>query len=218
MMKGEKEMRKKVRLFMVMLCLGTVFATACGGQAKDPGTPPDTVVHPEDKNPDRNSDKNSDTENDQSEGRENDVENNTDGIKTGAVSIRIGQNGEADYTVDMYDNSAVETMLGYLSDSELLFPVYTYDDKTGYVGRDIRGNYTRDEEEEIKDIHTGELYLFGDGQLRLYFKDVENADITATPVGYVVETEDLAEMIQNEYKANKEDTWGVDVYFLITKQ
>lgn len=72
----------------------------------------------------------------------------------------------------------------------------TYDGETGYVGQNIRGTYTRDDETEITDIHTGELYLFGDGQLRLYFKDVEGANILATPVGCVADTSTVLNQIE----------------------
>ena len=60
-------------------------------------------------------------------------------------------------------------------------------------------------------------YLSGDGQLRFYFKDVEGANITATPVGYYIDTEGLADAVQEAYETNLGDTWGVDVYFWITK-
>ena len=108
-------------------------------------------------------------------------------------------------------------MLDYLSGQPLLFPTYTYSDEEGFVGQSIRGNYTRDDENTITDIHAGELYLFSGGQLRLYFKDMAGANITATPVGYVVEAGDIPETVQNAYESNRNDTWGVDVYFWITK-
>ncbi len=84
----------------------------------------------------------------------------------------------------MYNNAASETILGYLSEEEMRFPAYTYEEEDGYVAQDIRGSYTRDDEKEVSQIKAGGLYLFSDGQLRLYFKDVPDAGITATPVSY----------------------------------
>ena len=46
---------------------------------------------------------------------------------------------------------------------------------------------------------------------------MEGANITATPVGYYTDTEGLTEAVQEAYESNKGDTWGVDVYFVITK-
>ena len=61
------------------------------------------------------------------------------------------------------------------------------------------------------------MYLFSGGQLRFYFKDVEGANITATPVGYYADTEGLTEAVIEAYESNQGDVWGVDVYFVITK-
>ena len=117
----------------------------------------------------------------------------------------------------MYNNDAAMTMLDYLSGSELLFPAYTYDEEEGFVAQNVRGNYTRDDEQEIADVKNGELYLFSGGQLRFYFKDMEGVNITATPVGYYTDVEGLTETVQDAYESNLDDTWGVDVYFWITK-
>lgn len=122
-------------------------------------------------------------------------------------------NNDKDYTIDMYNNDAATTILGYLSDSKMRFPTYTYEEDGGYVEQNIRGNYSRDDEEEIKDVYTGELYLFHDGELRLYFKDMEDVDITATRIGYF--TEDISGLVEATYEENRDDDWGVDVYFLI---
>lgn len=138
-------------------------------------------------------------------------------ILADAISVRIGRDGATEWNVDMYNNDAVLTMLDYLSDSALLFPTYTYDEDGGFVAQSVRGNYTRDDEQTITDVKTGELYLFGGGQLRFYFKDIEGANITATPIGYYTDVEGLTEAVQEAYTSNLDDTWGVDVYFWITK-
>ena len=117
----------------------------------------------------------------------------------------------------MYNNDAALTMLDYLSGSALLFPTYTYDEEGGFVAQSVRGNYTRDDEQTIADVKTGELYLFSGGQLRFYFKDMEGVNITATPIGYYTDVEGLTETLQEAYTSNLDDTWGVDVYFWITK-
>ena len=54
----------------------------------------------------------------------------------------------------------------------------------------------------IANVKTGELYLFSDGQLRFYFKDMEGANITATPVGYYTDTDGLTEAVQEAYESN----------------
>ena len=119
--------------------------------------------------------------------------------------------------MDMYNNDAAATMLGYLSGSPLLFPTYTYEEEQGFVAQSVRGTYTRDDETTIVDIKAGELYLFSGGQLRFYFKDVEGANITATPIGYYNDTEGLTDAVIDAYQSNLDDVWNVDVYFLITK-
>lgn len=96
----------------------------------------------------------------------------------------------------MYNNDAAVTMLGYLSDSALLFPTYTYGEEQGFVAQRVRGNDTRDDETTVADVKTGDLYLFSDGQLRFYFKDAVGANITATPVGYHADTEGLSNAVQ----------------------
>lgn len=140
-----------------------------------------------------------------------------DAILTDAISVRIGRDGTTEWNVDMYNNAAALTMLDYLSGSSLLFPAYTYDEEGGFVAQSVRGNYTRDDEQTMADVKTGELYLFSGGQLRFYFKDMEGANITAMPVGCYKDTEGLAEAVQEAYTSNLDDTWGVDVYFWITK-
>ena len=206
---------KKITTLITALLLSVSIAafTGCGSQTEDPGPPPADVVNPgnaEDTNIEN--DTGNDVQNeDEGTSNENDILEN-------AVSVRIGQDGQTDWLIDMYNNAAAETMLGYLSGSGLLFPTYTYEEEQGFVAQNVRGNYSRDDETTIGDIQAGDLYLFGDGQLRLYFKDVEGADITATPVGYFVETEGLTETVQEAYESNRDDVWGVDVYFIITKK
>ena len=119
--------------------------------------------------------------------------------------------------MDMYNNDAADTMLGYLSGSPLLFPTYTYEEEQGFVAQSVRGTYTRDDEMSIADVKVGELYLFSGGQLRFYFKDVESANITATPIGYFTDTEGLTDAVTDAYQSNLGDIWGVDVYFQIIK-
>lgn len=118
-----------------------------------------------------------------------------------AILVRIGRDGTKEWNVNMYNNDAAMTMLDYLSGNGLLFPTYTYEE----------------EEQEIADVKAGGLYLFSGGQLRFYFKDMEGVDITATPVGYYTDVEGLTEAVQEACESNLGDTWGVDVYFWITK-
>lgn len=205
---------KKITTWITALLLIVSMAvfTGCGSQTEDPGPPPADVINP---------DNSEDTTAEDSIG--DDAQNVNDGtsdendVLENAVSVRIGRDGQTEWLIDMYNNAAAETMLGYLSGSGLLFPTYTYDEEQGFVAQNVRGNYSRDDDETIGDIQAGDLYLFGDGQLRLYFKDVEGANITATPVGYFVETEGLTETVQDAYESNRDDVWGVDVYFIITK-
>lgn len=204
-------MKKMIALTMTLLLtisMGTL--TGCGSQAEDPGTPPKEVIDPGDSGETGSTDEDSQNGNSAS-GYEGDVLEH-------AVSVRIGKDGEKDWMVNMYNNNAAVTMLDYLSDSELLFPAYTYEEEQGFVAQDVRGSYTRDDETTITDVKAGELYLFNDGQLRLYFKDMSGADITATPVGCYADTKGLTEAVQEAYESNKGDTWGVEVYFRITKK
>ena len=206
-------MKKITALITVLLLIVSMAAfTGCGSRTEDPGPPPADVINPD--NSGNISAKNSTGDDTQDENNETSDEGD---ILENAVSVRIGRNGKTDWSIDMYNNDAAETMLGYLSDSGLLFPTYTYEEEQGFVAQNVRGNYSRDDETTIADVKTGELYLFSGGQLRFYFKDIEGANITATPVGYYTDTEGLTEAVQEAYESNKGDTWGVDVYFVITK-
>ena len=192
-------MKKLTAIILVLSLFATTFIlTGCGQKDEDPGAPPQEIIQGDD---------NSKADDSIYDGE----------ILENAVTVNIGRNGMTDWTIDMYNIDASNTMLGYLSGSPLLFPTYTYDEETGYVAQNVRGRYTRDDEVTVENVKAGELYLFGDGQLRFYFKDVEGANITATPVGYYNQTEGLAEAVQDAYKANLGDVWGVDVYFVITK-
>ena len=207
-------MKKLTTLIMVLtLSISMVALTGCGSQAEDPGPPPEEVIKP-DNSPGSSSDNSSTEDDTQIENSETSEEG---GVLENAISVRIGRDGQTDWNVNMYDNDAAWTMLGYLSGSGLLFPTYTYDEEGGFVAQSVRGTYSRDDETTITDVKAGELYLFSGGQLRFYFKDMEGADITATPVGYYTDTEGLAEAVQNAYESNLGDVWGVDVYFWITK-
>ena len=206
-------MKKFTPLITVLLLILSMAAfTGCGSQTEDPGPPPADVINP---------DNSESTSAENSTGADTQIENDEiseeSDILENAVSVKIGRDGKTDWLINMYNNDAAETMLGYLSGSGLLFPTYTYDEEQGFVAQTVRGNYTRDDETTITDVRNGELYLFSGGQLRFYFKDIEGANITATPVGYYTDTEGLTEAVQDAYESNKDDVWGVDVYFVITK-
>ncbi len=139
------------------------------------------------------------------------------GILENAVTVKIGLNDDTDYLIHMYDNAAANTMLGYLSSSEMRFPTYTYNDEAGFVAQSVRGSYTRNDETTVADIKKGELYLMSNGYLRLYFRDVKGANLTATPIGYFADSSNVETAVTTAYTENQGDYWGVDVYFLITK-
>ncbi|MBD5459322.1 MAG: hypothetical protein HDR26_00035 [Lachnospiraceae bacterium] len=200
-----------MRVLALLLVCSAVLLSGCGGTAEDPGKPPAEVINPKQSSEDANLDS------DPSE--ESDAGDADDGgeVLENAISVRIGRDGTKEWNVNMYNNDAAMTMLNYLSGSALLFPAYTYEEEEGFVAQSVRGNYTRDDEQTIADVKTGELYLFSGGQLRFYFKDMEGVNITATPVGYYTDIEGLTEAVQEAYESNLEDVWGVDVYFWITK-
>ena len=192
-------MKKITTLIMALtLTAGMTTFTGCSSQPKNPGTPPADVI---------NAGNNAQKGNSAYEGD----------ILENAVSVRIGRDGNKEWNVNMYNNDAAVTMLDYLSGSGLLFPTYTYEEKQGFVAQRVRGTYSRDDETTIADVKAGELYLFSGGQLRFYFKDMTGANITATPVGYYTDTKGLTEAVEEAYRSNLDDTWGVDVYFWITK-
>ena len=204
---------KKMTMWVwtLLLVCNVTLLSGCSGRTEDPGEPPAEVVNPGQSSEDTDLDNNSSEESDTgSAGDSGEVLEN-------AISVRIGRDGTKEWNVDMYNNGAAMTMLDYLSGSALLFPTYTYDEEEGFVAQNVRGNYTRDDEQEIADVKAGELYLFSGGQLRFYFKEMEGVNITATPVGYYTDVEGLTEAVQEAYESNLDDTWGVDVYFWITK-
>ena len=212
-------MKKFIKLITTLLLIVSMAAfTGCGSRTEDPGPPPADVINPVNSGNMLSEESTGDSvQNENSTQNENGDTSGESDILENAVSVRIGRDGKTDWSVNMYNNDAAETMLGYLSGSGLLFPTYTYEEEEGFVAQNVRGNYSRDDETTIVDVKTGELYLFSGGQLRFYFKDVEGANITATPVGYYTDTEGLTEAVQEAYESNKGDTWGVDVYFVITK-
>ena len=206
-------MKKFTTLIMTLvLTISMTALTGCGSRTEDPGPPPEEVI-----NPDNTVGPSSDNSTEDDVQNENNAVSEEDGVLENAVSVRIGRDGQTEWNVNMYDNDAAWTMLGYLSGSGLLFPTYTYDEEGGFVAQNVRGTYSRDDETTITDIKAGELYLFNGGQLRFYFKDVADVNITATPVGYYTDIEGLAEAVQDAYECNLGDVWGVDVYFWITK-
>ena len=196
-------MKKVIVLMMALLAVGMLALKGCESQTEDTGTPPPDVINP-------SGDPGSSQSGSSGTAYEGDILEN-------AVSVRIGRDGRKDWQVDMYNNAAAGTMLGYLSGSGLLFPTYTYEEDQGFVAQSVRGSYTRDDETTVADVKAGELYLFSGGQLRLYFKDAEGVNITATPVGRFADPEGLTEAVMEAYESNLGDTWGVDVYFVITK-
>lgn len=199
-------MKKKIIFGMTLLLL-VCSLVGCGNKAKDPGTPPAEVLNPEIAT---NETTGSETVTGQKEA-------STGEILENAVSVKIGIINDTSYDVDMMNNAAANTMIGYLSEAEMRFPTYTYEGEEGYVAQNVRGNYTRDDEIQIENISAGDLYLFSGGQLRLYFKDIEGANITATPVGYIKDREAVKTAVPEAYEENRGDTWNVDVYFLIKK-
>ncbi len=191
-------MKKFVSVFLTAMMILAALA-GCQKERSDPGTPPEEVIHP-------------------SGHEQTNSPVGSGEILEDAVSVRIGRDSRDELAVNMIDNTAVSTMLGYLSGEALLFPTYTYDEEAGFVGQNVRGSYTRDDEVTVADVKCGELYLFSGGQLRLYFKDVPGANITATPVGAFSDASVVTEAVKHAYKSNRDDTWGVEVYFWITKK
>lgn len=212
---------RKLTLLLLALTVSITALAGCDSQPEDPGTPPANILNP--GNSRSNSDNNGNNTGNST--------NSTSGTSTGdsasifggdllenAVSVRIGNGGRKDWYINMYNNAASQTMLGYLTSSELRFPTYNYDGEHGFVSQSVRGSYTRDDEITVENAKAGELYLLSGGQLRFYFKDSAGVNITATPIGYYVETEGLADAVIDAYTSNLGDTWGVDVYFNITKR
>lgn len=206
--------KNKLKTLAVIVTLGVSVLAGCGAKTEDPGEPPAEVINGESTNVENHS---AQVESSTDMGETNNGDVSEDEILANAISVRIGRDGTTGWNVDMYNNAAALTMLDYLSGSALLFPTYTYDEEGGFVAQHVRGNYTRDDEQTIADVKTGELYLFSGGQLRFYFKDMEGANITATPIGCYTDTEGLTEAVQEAYTSNLDDEWGVDVYFWITK-
>lgn len=198
-------MKKLTTLTALLLALSMTALTGCSSKTEDPGAPPSDVIN-----------QSSNSTGGNTENKNNASVYEGDVLKN-AVSVVIGKQSTKEWTVDMYNNAASQTMLGYLSDTGLMFPTYTYEEEAGFVAQSVRGSYTRDDETTVTDVKAGELYLFSDGQLRFYFKDVSGANITATPIGYYIETEGLTDAVIDAYQSNIGDSWGVDVYFLITK-
>ncbi len=213
-------MKKLLSAFLAVLMVVTMFAFAgCQSESKDPGAPPEDVIHPDAPNV---SDSNVENTTDSSDNSDSDAENTTDSTESGeiienAITVRIGRDSSDELSVNMIDNAAANTMMDYLSDSALLFPTYTYDEEAGFVAQNVRGSYTRDDEVTVADVKCGELYLFSGGQLRLYFEDVPDANITATPVGVFADTSGISEAVKAAHDGNVDDIWGVEVYFWITK-
>ena len=215
-------MKKLFTLFAAII-LSITALTGCDQKPDDPGTPPPNVLDPSisQGDPDNNSADapaaDSSVNGTGGESTESIVPRGS-GVLENAVSVRIGNDGRKDWYINMYDNAASQTMLGYLTSSELRFPTYNYDEENGFAAQSVRGTYSRDDEITAEDVKAGELYLFSDRQLRLYFKDCAGVNITATPVGYFAETEGLADAVIGAYTSNLGDPWGVDVYFNITKR
>ncbi|MBD5444457.1 MAG: hypothetical protein HDR29_02785 [Lachnospiraceae bacterium] len=191
---------------VLIIAIMLVSLSACGKSAVDPGEPPVEVIQ-------GNSDL---SENNTSEDQTVSDEDYTGEIITSAVGVEIGESRER-LSVDMYNNAASNTMLDYLSGSAMRFPGYTYSDEESYVAQHVRGNYTRDDEIEIADVQAGDLYLFSDGQLRLYFRDMQGVNIQATPIGYFEDRSNIEKYVTEDYEVNRDDSWGVEVYFMITK-
>ena len=208
-------MKKYTALFMSLLfAFGVTVFSSCSTQPKDPGEPPDYIIDPDISS---NDELYEDEDINDTVPEKNTVSPYEGDILEDAVAVQIGQTNRKEWSVNMYNNAASVTMLDYLTNMGLLFPTYTYDEEEGFVAQNVRGSYTRNDEITVADVKTGELYLFSGGQLRFYFKDVEGANITATPIGYYTETEGLTDAVIDAYQSNLGDYWGVDVYFIITK-
>ncbi len=208
--------KKKIAGVLIIAIMATSIS-ACGKSAVDPGEPPAEVIQGNSDLSDNN------TSEDQTVSDANSTEeiiasdeNSIGEIIASAVGVEIGESRER-LSVDMYNNAASNTMLDYLSGSAMRFPGYTYSDEESYVAQHVRGNYTRDDEIEIADVAAGDLYLFSDGQLRLYFRDMQDVNITATPIGYFEDRSNIEKYVTEDYAANRDDSWGVEVYFMITK-
>lgn len=198
-------MKKSVSLLLsVLVLLGALAFSGCG-RTDNPDTTSDGVINTQ----------STQSGNANPTGNEGAVFDGS--VLENMVSFRIVEDAEKIWLVNIYNNAASHTMVGYLSNCELLFPTYTYSDEDGFVGENVRGAYTSDDEIYVTDINAGELYLFSDGQLRLYFKDVSGANITATPIGYISEADGIAEAVREAYESNLDDELGVKVYFLISR-
>ncbi len=182
------------RTILFTFCALTVVSLFAQKGPENPGTPPANVLRPE-----------------------NSTQQKTSGEMKNAVTVQIGRDSGPRYQVTMQNNAAARTMLGYLSNSNLLFPTYIYEEKAGYVAQRVRGSYSRDDETTVADIKAGELYLVSGGQLRLYFNNVNGANLKATRVGYFENASAIGRDVQKAWNDNKGDYWGVEVYFYLKK-
>ena len=115
---GGMNMKKITTLLMTLaLSISMTALTGCSSQVEDPGPPPPEVINPDNPTapfPDGNTEDGTQDGNSKTTGEESILEN--------AISVVIGRDGQTGWNVNMYDNDAAWTMLGYLSDSGLLFP------------------------------------------------------------------------------------------------
>lgn len=199
-------MKKMIAILAAFVsCVCLCFAlTACTGNNNGEYTPPPSEII----NPDGNG---------TTDGSTGTTDPSQNGIITNAVIVKIGLRDRTNYLIHMYNNAASNTMLNYVSTSEMRFPAYNYNDEASFVAQSVRGSYTRNDEIRVTDIKKGELYLMSNGQLRLYFRDIAGANITATPIGYFADSTNVENAVVTAYEENRNDTWGVDVYFLITR-
>ncbi len=144
-------------------------------------------------------------------------------IREGSFTVIMGPSGSGKSTL-LYCLSGME----HSSEGQILYngldiTNISPDELTKLHGNDFGFIFQsdrlvgRDDESEIDNIKAGDLYLFSGGQLRLYFKDIEGADVTATFVGRFKDGEAVKTAIPSAYEENRGDTWNVDVYFLIRK-
>ena len=144
--------RNMVKWIVLACCVGIVTAAGCAADKKVAEEPPQAVLHPE--NAGNAADNSSSAANIQSAGTGGTWQAPYDGtVRSGAVTAKIGLNDDTEYTIDMYNTAAADTILGYLTESEMRFPTYTYSEAGGYVAQNIRGTYTRDDEQDIGEIH-----------------------------------------------------------------
>lgn len=123
-------------------------------------------------------------------------ENNIPSSGTTELMVHFGDDGEP-FTMVLENNSAAQTIAGYVGTTDWRLPIYSYDESDVMQYYDIPSRYEiPDNSETVTEAHAGDVFYSEPNRIVLYYHDAEISE-EYTKIGTFEATDDFITAVEN---------------------